>query len=139
MAYLGDTLYAVVDSGSSTRIGLYTLDIATGTLTRVGNSTEFGLEESGPLSLANANGTLYMFGHEGKLYTLSTVTGAATEVAAVTGSANASFGLLGMTYLDGVMYASDGNSLHILKSNDWRNNQSRTVDKFGCKIRLAEG
>ena len=88
LASAGGVLYTVNDGGSY----LESLNVSTGVATRVGSSTRFGQTESGAQGLAAVGSTLYMVGSGGtiarKLYTVSTTTGAATLVRAVTGAAD---------------------------------------------------
>ena len=75
-------LYMIGDKNDK----LYTLDIATGEATPVGDKTDFGtVSETSPAALTSHGGGLYMTGDEhNRLYRLNTDTGAATPVATET-------------------------------------------------------
>jgi hypothetical protein len=76
---------------------LYTVDLATGVSTLVG---DMGVNPDGDFSFDDT-GTLYMCGNLGRLYTVDTASGAATEV----GPMNVDFGfIMGTAFKDGVLY-----------------------------------
>lgn len=81
LASHGGTLYAL--GATDERLGLLSLNTATGAAARVGSATAFGTDERFPWGLASHNGVLYMTGgnvNDARLYTVGPETGIATAV-----------------------------------------------------------
>lgn len=119
MAYLGSTLYAINDS-SGTGIGmddLYTLDPITGTATYVGSTGYFGVQ-----AITAANGLLYGWeigsgsGIGEGLITISTATGAGTDVNPALGNSGSSIQAL-CTSPSGDVYGAQ-NSIYKVNLGD---------------------
>ena len=90
---------------------LYILDTTSGTATRVGSATNFGVGEDSVSGLAYHNGTLYMVGVTNQaLYTVNTSSGVATRV----GSATA----FGVNETTPAGLASHNGSLYMVGDND---------------------
>ena len=104
------TLYMLGDDGDR----LYTLNTTTGVATVVdGSTTQFGVSEATPQSIAFIGDQLYMVGDTRKLYTLNTTTGVATAVDSNVNDFGQSSAVypLGLTSVGETLYMTAINSL----------------------------
>ena len=117
--------------GSQQR-ALFELNETTGVGTRVGNATNFGVNETSPRGLASHNGKLYMVGSStNNLYELNTVTGVGTRV----GNSD-NFGVsetnaqgLASQNNDLYMYGEGTDSVYTLDVSTGQATLVRTIDK----------